>query len=239
MPQTEPLENGNRKPVIALIHGAWSDGTYWQEVIPRLESAGYPVIAIQNPLTSLADDVATTKRVIDAQTGPVIAVGHSYGGAVMTGAAAGNPNVKALVFIAAAAPEIGEPINALLAKYPTELGTALVPDAAGFVYLDRGKFRDIFARDVDPTTAQVMAAAQKPVASGVFEQSLKAVAWKTIPSWYLVASDDQTFSPKMERFLAERMGATTVEIKSSHVPFISHPNEVFGLIDAAARATVQ
>src|SRR5947207_11989130 len=120
MTQTESSQNANRKPVIALIHGAWSDGTSWQEVIPRLESAGHPVIAIQNPLTSLADDVATTKRAIDAQTGPVIAVGHSYGGAVMTGAAAGNPNVKALVFIAAAAPEVGEPINALLAKYPTE-----------------------------------------------------------------------------------------------------------------------
>ena len=232
-------QNATKKPTVALIHGAWTDGTAWQEIIPRLENAGYPVIAVQNSLTSLADDVATTKRVIDAQIGPVIVVGHSYGGAVITGAAAGNPNVKALVYIAAAAPEVGEPLNALLGQFPTDLGTALVPDAAGFIYLDRAKFHDLFAKDVSATTAQVMAAAQKPVFGGIFEQSLKSAAWKTIPSWYLVAADDQVFSPKMERFMAERIGATTIEIKSSHVPFISHPNEVVGLIEAAAKATVQ
>lgn len=231
-------QNGSSKPTIVLVHGAWADGTGWQGVIPLLEDAGYPVIAVQNPLSGLADDVATTKRVLDAQTGPTIAVGHSYGGAVITGAAAGNANVKALVYIAAFGPEVGEPIGALLGKYPTELGQILRPDAAGFVYLDRAKFHEVFAADVDATTAGVMAAAQKPAFGGIFEQALEGAAWKTIPSWYMVAADDKALSPDMERFFAERMGATTSEIKASHVAFISQPNEVFKLIETAAKATV-
>lgn len=227
------------RPTIVLVHGAWADGTGWQAVIPLLEEDGYPVIAVQNPLISLANDVETTKRVIDAQTGPVIVVGHSYGGAVIGGAAAGNPNVKALVYIAAFALDVGEPGGALLAQYPTALGTALVPDAAGFLYIDRAKFRSVFAGDVDRTTARVMAAAQKPVNSAIFGETLTAAAWKTIPSWYMVATDDKALSPDMERFLAKRMNATTVEIKSSHVPFISHPKDVVKLIEKAAKATAQ
>lgn len=228
-------------PTIVLVHGAWADGTGWQEVIPRLERAGYKVTAVQNPLTSLVDDVATTKRVIDAESelGPVIAVGHSYGGAVITGAAAGNPNVKALVYIAAFAPEIGEPIGALLGQFPTELGEILVEDAAHFVYLDRARFREVFAQDVDRTTARVMAAAQKPAFGGIFAESLSEAAWKTIPSWYMVATEDRALSPDMQRFLAQRMNATTVEVKASHVPFISRPQEVFKLIEKAAKATAE
>jgi pimeloyl-ACP methyl ester carboxylesterase len=152
--------HGSAKPRIVLVHGAWADGTGWQHVIPLLEDDGYIVTAVQNPLSSLADDVATTKRLIDAETllGPVIAVGHSYGGAVITGAAAGNPNVKALVYLAAFAPEVNEPIGALLPTYPTDLGASLVADAAGFAYIDRAKFRKIFAKDMDRTEARVMAA---------------------------------------------------------------------------------
>ena len=232
-------ENENNKPTIVLVHGAWADGTSWQEVIPALEREDYSVIAVQNPLTSLADDVATTKRVIDAQAGPVIVVGHSYGGAVIGGAAADNPNVKALVYIAAFALDVGETGFSLLGQYPTELGNALVPDAAGFLYIDRAKFHDIFCQDVDPKTARVMAAAQKPVFNEIFGQTLDKAAWKTIPSWYLVATEDKALSPDMERFLANRMNATTVEVKSSHVTYISKPNEVVKLIEAAAEATVQ
>lgn len=224
-------------PTIVLVHGAWADGTSWQEVIPQLERAGFPVIAVQNPLTSLVDDVATTKRVIDAQSGPVIAVGHSYGGAVITGAAAGNPNVKALVYIAAFAPEVGEPIGALLPLYPTELNAILEFDAAGFGYLNRTRFRAVFAADVDPVTARVMAAAQKPAFGGIFAEALTSAAWKTIPAWYMVATQDKALSPEMERFLAQRMGATTVEVRASHVAYISKPNEVVKLIKAAAEAT--
>jgi len=227
------------RPTIVLVHGAWADGTGWQHVIPLLEDDGYPVIAVQNPLISLANDVETTKRVIDAQTGPVIVVGHSYGGAVIGGAAAGNANVKALVYIAAFALDVNEPGGALLAQYPTALGAALVPDAAGFLYIDRAKFRTVFAGDVDKTEARVMAAAQKPVFNGIFGESLTAAAWKTIPSWYMVATEDKALSPAMERFLAKRMNATTVEIKSSHVPFISHPKDVVKLIEKAAKATVR
>lgn len=231
--------NGKVRPSVVLVHGAWADGTGWQEVIKRLESDGYAVTAVQNPLFSLANDVATTKRVIDAQTGPVIVVGHSYGGAVISGAAAGNPNVKALVYIAAFALDVGETGFDLLTQYPTALGTALVPDAAGFLYIDRAKFRTVFAADVDRTTAGVMAATQKPVFNGIFGETVTAAAWKTIPSWYMVATEDQALSPDMERFLAQRMNATTVEIKSSHVPFISHPQEVVKLIKEAAKATTQ
>jgi pimeloyl-ACP methyl ester carboxylesterase len=227
-------QKGSNKPSIVLVHGSWADGTSWQGVIPQLERAGYSVTAVQNPLTSLADDVATTKRVIDAQVGPVIVVGHSYGGAVIGGAAADNSNVKALVYIAAFALDIGEPGGALLTQYPTELGAALVPDAAGFLYIDRAKFRDIFCPDVDRTTAQVLAAAQKPIFSGIFEETLEKAAWKTIPSWYMVATEDKVLSPEIERFLANRMGATTVEVKASHVVYISKPKEVFKLIEQAA-----
>ena len=149
------------KPRIVLVHGAWADGTGWQHIIPLLEDDGFPVIAVQNPLTSFADDIATTKRVIDAeaQQGSVIVVAHSYGGAVISGAA-DNPNVKGLVYLAAFAPDAGEPVGALLDQFPaTPLSAAFVPDTAGFVYIDRAKFREIFAGDVDRTEARVMAAA--------------------------------------------------------------------------------
>jgi pimeloyl-ACP methyl ester carboxylesterase len=233
------MENtSTNKPRVVLVHGAFADGSGWQHVIPLLARAGYPVIAVQNPLTSLADDVATTKRVLDAeaQKGPVIAVGHSYGGAVITGAAAGNSNVKALVYIAAFAPEAGEPVGAFLEQYPSLLGTGLVPDAAGFVYIDREKFQEIFAKDVDATERLVMAATQKPIFGQIFGQAPAAAAWKNIPSWYLVAKEDNAINPDLERFYAQRIGATTSEIASSHVPFISHPQEVAALIDQAAQS---
>src|SRR2546425_7404418 len=150
-------------PVVVLVHGAFADGSSWRHVIPLLEQDGYGVIAVQNPLTSFADDVATTKRVIDAQKGPVVAVGHSYGGAVITSAAAGNPHVKALVYVAAFAPDAGEKIKELLAKYgPTPLDAALLPDAAGFLYIDPAKFCAGVAKDGSLAEARGMAPAQKP-----------------------------------------------------------------------------
>ena len=223
---------------IVLVHGAFVDGSSWQKVIPILQNDGYTVIAVQNPLTSLPDDVATTKRVIDAQKGPVVVVGHSYGGAVITEAAAGNPNVKALVYVAAFAPEPGEPLSAPGAKFaPPALNSALVPDAAGFLYVDPAKFRDAFCADVSAADARVAAATQKPTSGTIFGAEVARAAWKTIPSWYIVSSQDQAINPGLERFYAKRMGAKTTEINSSHVSLISHPGEVAKVIEEASRGT--
>ena len=236
---TDGARRPSRRTTIVLVHGAFADGTGWQHVIPILERDGYHVIAVQNPLSSLATDVETTKRVIDAQQDPVVVVGHSYGGAVITGAAAGNAKVKALVYLAAFAPEAGEPIGAFGDKYPAPLSAALQPDAAGFLYVDREKFRDVFARDVSATDAAVMAAAQKPVSGSVFGASVPQPAWKTIPSWYLVSQQDRALNPDLERFYARRMGATTTEVNSSHVAFVSHPAVVARVIEQAASAVVK
>lgn len=223
------------KPSIVLVHGSWADGTSWQHVIPLLQQKGYTVIAVQNPLTSLPEDIATTKRVIDAQPGPVVAVGHSYGGAVITGAAVGNSKVKALVYIAGWALGTGDSVRELVGKYaPSPLLTAIAPDAAGFLYIDREKFHEVFAHDVSPVEAQVMAAAQKPAASITFEQSVDSAAWETIPSWYLVAQEDRAINPELQRFMANRIGAKTTEIPASHVAYISNPNQVAKLIQEAA-----
>src|SRR5467141_3987589 len=228
------------KPVIVLVHGAFADGSCWRHVIPLLEEDGYGVIAVQNPLTSFVDDVATTKRVIDAQRGSVVAVGHSYGGAVITGAAAGNPNVKALVYVAAFGPDAGEAIGSLQGKYPaTPLATALVPDAAGFLYIDTNKFRDAFAQDVPLRETRIMAVTQKPLNGSILGASTAQAAWRTIPSWYLVATEDHALNPDLERFYAKRMGAHTTEVRSSHVMFISHANEVAKAIEAAAKTEVK
>jgi pimeloyl-ACP methyl ester carboxylesterase len=225
-------------PTVVLVHGAFADGSSWARVIPILERDGYAVIAVQNPLTSLGDDIATTKRVIDAQKGPVLVVGHSYGGAVITAAAAGNPNVQALVYIAAFAPDANEVLAAPGANFaPPALNSALVPDAAGFLYVDRAKFRDALCKDVPETDARVAAVTQKPVSISVFTAVVPGAAWKTIPSWYIVASEDRAINPELERYYARRIGATTIEIKSSHVPFLSHPKEVVTVIEAAATAS--
>jgi pimeloyl-ACP methyl ester carboxylesterase len=227
--------HSSKPPTIVLVHGAFADGSGWQKIIPLLERDGYPVIAVQNPLTSLADDIATTSRVIDAaaKLGPVVVVGHSFGGAVMTAAAADNPAVEALVYIAAFAPEIGEVLGPLTMKFGGELGAALVPDSAGFLYIDREKFQDLFCADVSRTEAAVMAAVQKPVNSHVLGEQLVKAAWKQIPSFYLVSQDDKTIVPELQRFMAQRMNARTQEIRASHVSFISRPRAVVRFIEEA------
>lgn len=227
------------KPVIVLVHGAFADATGWHRVIGILQRDGYNVTAVQNPLSSLAADVETTKRLIDAQKGAVVVVGHSYGGAVITEAAFGNANVKALVFIAAFAPEVGEPIGAFGEKYPNSLGAALRPDAAGFLFMDRAQFHDVFAKDLPVDEANVASATQKPIIATAFGSSVKQAAWKTIPSWYLVATEDKAINPDLERFYAKRIGAKTVEVKTSHVPFLSQPDKVAQLIKEAANAPVK
>src|SRR5438094_2340816 len=203
--------NIGRGVTIVLVHGAFADASGWQDVIPILQRDGFNVIAVQNPLSSLASDVAWTRRVLEAQSGPVVVVGHSYGGAVITGAAAGNPNVRALVYIAAYAPDVAEPIGALNALFPpTALGTALTIDAAGFLYVDVTRFRALFAADLPERQTRVLAVTQKPLAAATaFGETLAQAAWRTIPSWLRVGREEQAINPDLERFMARRMGART------------------------------
>jgi pimeloyl-ACP methyl ester carboxylesterase len=222
---------------VVLVHGAFADASGWSRIIPILERDGYFVTAVQIPLSSLSDDIATAKRVVDAQKGPIVLVGHSYGGAVITGAAAGSPNVKALVYLAAFGPDAGEPLGAPGEKFPQPpLNSALIPDSAGFLYIDRAKFHDAFCKDLPEAEARIMAATQKPLHKSVFEASVSAASWKTIPSWFVVSQDDHAINPDLERFYAKRMNAKTSELKSSHVAFLSHPKEVAKAIEDAAAA---
>jgi len=225
-----------QKPAVVLVHGAFADASSWSKIIPVLEKDGYFVTAVQIPLTSLPDDVAVAKRVIDAQKGPVVVVGHSYAGAVITDAAAGNANVKSLVYVNAFAPEAGETIAEAGGKFPPPpLNSALVPDAAGFLYVDRAKVHDVFCKDMPEADARIIAATQKPVNQSVFGAKVVNVAWRTVPSWYIVGTQDRAINPDLERFYAKRMNAKTTELKSSHVPFLSHPKEVVKVIEEASK----
>ena len=229
------MKNQNTKTSIVLVHGAFADGSSWNKVIPLLEAEGFTVTAVQNPLKSLSEDVATTKRVLDAQKGDVVLVGHSYGGAVITEAAAGNSKVKALVYVAAFAPDAGETLGALGERFPAPpLGTAVVPDSAGYLYIDRAKVADVFANDLPKEEAALLAATQKPLAAAIFGEPVKAAAWKSIPSWYVVSTQDKAINPDLERFMAKRMGAKIKEVKASHVSFISNPSEIAKVIESAA-----
>ncbi len=226
--------NTEIKKSVILVHGAFADATGWQKVIPLLEEDGLSVTAVQLPLKSLADDVTTTKRLIDSQPGDMILVGHSYGGAVITEAGAENPKVKGLVYVAAFAPDAGETLNSLIERFaPSPLGTAVVPDSAGFLFIDRVKFQSVFANDLPKKEASVLAATQKPLAAAIFGEPIKAAAWKRIPSWYVVSIQDNSINPDLERFMAKRMGAKTKEIKASHVSFISNPPEISKVIESA------
>src|SRR5215470_3525639 len=189
-----------QKPAVVLVHGAFADASSWSKVIPLLEKVGYYVTAVQIPLTSLPDDVAVTKRVIDAQKGPVVVVGHSYAGAVITDAAGGD-NVKSLVYVDAFAPDAGEPLAAAGEKFaPAPLSTALVPDSAGFLYIDRAKVHDVFARDTPAAEARIIAATQKPLNRSVFTAALTSAAWKTKPSWFIIGTKDRAINPDLLRF---------------------------------------
>ena len=228
------------KPTIILAHGTWADGSSWSRVIPLLEKDGYTVISVQNPLTSVADDVATVRRVIEAQAGPVVVVGHSYGGVVITQAAAGEPAVTALVYVAGFAPDTGESVVTLNAMFPaTPVAAAIVPDAAGYLYVDRAKFHAVFCADLPDREAGVLAAVQQPVFNACFGTPAGAAAWKSVPSWYLVSRQDRVISPDLERFMAKRMGAHTAQIDSSHASLLSHPEAVADMIEQAAQATAK
>jgi pimeloyl-ACP methyl ester carboxylesterase len=227
----------NTRPNIVLVHGAWAEGSCWSGVIERLQAHGYHVTAPQFPLTTQADDVARLREVLDLQDGPTIVVGHSYGGQVITALGADAPNVAGLVYIAAFGLDQGESLGSLLSQGPVTPALAhLFTDSRGFGWLSEDDFVSHFAGDVEPVKARAMHAVQQPIAMSIFEEPMGVPAWKTLPSWYLVATDDQALPPDAERLFASRMGATTVEIPSSHVAMVSRPREVAGLIETAAEA---
>jgi pimeloyl-ACP methyl ester carboxylesterase len=194
---------------ILLVHGAWADGSCWSKVILLLEAKGYAVTAAQIPLTSLDDDIAVTRRLLSAETGPTVLVGHSYGGAVITGAATTVPKVKALVYITAFGLDEGESLESLSKQGPPPSGAAAIaPDEHGFLWINREKFHKAFAGDVTVDEAAVMAAVQKPLSFAAFGGQEGVPAWKSLPSWYLVCTEDQMIPPPAQEFLAQRMKAT-------------------------------
>jgi pimeloyl-ACP methyl ester carboxylesterase len=224
-------------PNIVLVHGAWADGSSWAPVIERLQAEGYNVTAPQFPETSLADDVARLRHVLDGQSGPTLVAGHSYGGQIMTALGDAGPNVVGLVYIAAFGLDEGETIGALLQQGPPTPALAnLIIDDEGFAWVPEDDFVNHFAGDIDPVTARVMFAVQQPLAASTLEDVMGVPAWKALPTWFLVAAGDEAIPPDAERHFAERMGATTVEVSSGHVAMISHPDDVVELIGTAARA---
>jgi len=218
---------------IVLVHGAWSDGTGWIKVIPILQAAGHNVVSVQNQMISLPGDSANTRAVIDTMQGPTVVAGHSYGGAVITSAAQGAPNVKALVYIAAFAPDEGE----ALGGFPPGPGAKFIaPGPSGLLYIDRSQFPANFAGDLPPSEGATLAAVQRPVAGAIFGDKMGPPAWKSIKSWYQVSEDDKMIPPDVERMFASRAKATTISLPTSHASLVSRPKEVAELILAAARS---
>jgi pimeloyl-ACP methyl ester carboxylesterase len=227
------------RPNIVLVHGAWADGSSWSSVIERLQAHGYLVTAPQFPLTSLADDVARLRHVLALQDGPTVVAGHSYGGQVMTALGNDAPNVVGLVYIAAFGLDEGESLGGLLAQGPPTPALAhQFVDDEGFVWLTEDDFVNHFAGDVDPVTAKVLYAVQQPLSTSAFSDVMSVPAWKSLPSWYLVAQEDQALPADAERMFAKRMGATTIEVRSGHLAMVSHPAEVVNLTEAAAAAAL-
>jgi pimeloyl-ACP methyl ester carboxylesterase len=226
-----------RNPLIVLEHGAWADGSSWSAVVERLQAEGYSVTAPQFPETSLADDVDRLRQVLNRQSVPTIVVGHSYGGQIMTSLGADAPNVVALVYIAAFGLDEGESLGALLgAGPPTPALAHLIVDEKRFAWIPEEDFVAHFASGVDPVKALVLYAVQQGLSMSTFDDVMGVPAWKSHPTWYLVASEDQAIPPDAERMFAQRMGASTVEVAASHVAMVSHPGEVAELIKTAAEA---
>lgn len=225
------------RPSVVLVHGAWADGSSWSAVIESLQAAGFSVTAPQFPETSLADDVSRLRQVLRRQPGPIIVAGHSYGGQIMTALGTDAPNVAGLVYIAAFGLEQGESLGALLGGGPPTPALAhLIVDEQGFAWLPEEDFVGHFASDVETSRAKVMCAVQQGLSMSTFEDVMGVPAWKSLPSWYLVATNDEAIPPDAQRMFAHRMGANTIEVPSSHLAMVSHPAEVVRLIEAAASA---
>lgn len=234
----------NTKPTVVLVHGAFADSSSWNGVIKNLTRDGYPVIAVANPLRGLRGDAAYVRSVLDSRNGPIVLAGHSYGGSVMSEAADGHPNVKALVYFASFQLEVGESTAALVAKYPgAQLGAAVdpvpFPLAGGTgtdLYIKQDKFHEVFAADVTPEVAGLMAATQRPIAATALEDAATRAAWKSIPSWTMITKQDLAIPAESMRFMAKRADSDTVEIDASHAVTVSAPDAVADLIDKAGRA---
>jgi pimeloyl-ACP methyl ester carboxylesterase len=218
---------------VVLVHGAYADGSCWTEVIGRLQAAGLRATAVQNPLTSLDDDVQATRRILDLQDGPTVLVGHSWAGMVISEAGV-HDKVSGLVYVSARAPDAGEDFGALAAKFPKPPASAGLVSSGGFAQLSEEAFLRDFAGDLDPVKARVLYAVQGRVSTTLFSGRTTVAAWRSKPSWYQVSTNDRTIDPDLERFLAHRMKARTIELPSSHLALISHPDEITDLILEAA-----
>ena len=226
-------------PNIVLVHGAWADGSSWSAVVERLQADGYKVTAPQFPMNALANNVDRLRLVLGRQDGPTIVAGHSYGGQIMTALGTDAPNVVGLVYIAAFGLDEGESIGALLEGAPPEASPALAHldiDAEGFAWLPEDDFVNHFAADVDPVKAKVMYAVQQPLHTSSLTDVMGVPAWKSLPSWFLIADGDQAIPPDAQRQFAARMGADTIEVASNHVAMVSHPDEALERIVTAANA---
>jgi pimeloyl-ACP methyl ester carboxylesterase len=225
------------QPNIVLVHGAWADGSCWSEVIALLQADGYKVSVPQLPETSLADDVARVRHVLARQSGPTVLAGHSYGGQVMTALGTDAPNVVGLVYVAAFGLDEGESIGALIQQGPPTPAVANIEvDSKGFAWIPEDDFLKHFAADIDPIRAKVMYAVQQPLHLSTFEDVMGTPAWKSLPSWYLVAGNDEVIPPDAERQFAQRMGADTIGLASGHCAMVSHPRETYQRIVTAANA---
>ena len=220
---------------VVLVHGGFVDGSGWEGVYRALTKSGHSVTVVQNPTISLADDVAVTKRAIAAQDGPVILVGHSYGGAVVT-EAGNDPKVAAVVYIAAFAPDAGESVASLIKDPPPGAPVPpILPPQDGFLFLDRSKFQASFADDVEGSAAKFMADSQVPWGLDALSGAITQPAWRSKPSWYLVATNDRMIPPDAQRAMSKRAGSTVVEVEGSHAVYVSQPQAVASLIETAMK----
>jgi pimeloyl-ACP methyl ester carboxylesterase len=230
--------NATSTPNIVLVHGAWADGSSWSNVIPTLTDAGHRVIAVQLPLHSLADDVATVKRAIELVGGPVLLVGHSYGGFVITNAGYNNPNVTGLVYVAAFVPDEGQSISNFVDPAALPQGFFIF-DSGGFGYINPEMFHQAFVQDVNATEAEIMATAQKPAHQSLLAEPSGPPAWKQLPTWYQVSESDHIIPPDAQRQFAQQMNATTISVNASHASLVSHPDEIAQLILNATIGTTR
>ena len=219
---------------VVLVHGAWADGSSWSKLIPLLQAKGLHVVAVQNPLSSIADDVASTNRIINVQDGPVLLVGHSYGGAIIT-EAGNNAKVAGLVYVAAFAPEVGETLGGMGQKYPTPPGNSTIrPIEDGFLLLTQKGVVDNFGQDLPPDLQSLVFATQGATNGAVLGTPIKTAAWHTKPSWFVIAANDRMISPDQEKDTAQRMGAKTLTLPTSHLPMLSQPERVANFVIEAA-----
>jgi pimeloyl-ACP methyl ester carboxylesterase len=226
-------------PNVVLVHGAWADGSSWSAVIESLQAKGYDVTAPQFPETSTEDDVARLRQTLDRVDGPTVVAGHSYGGQIMTALGPDVPNVIGLVYVAAFGIDEGESLGALLGDGPPSPALAnIAVDEQGFGWLPEDDFVGHFAADLDPVDARVLHAVQQPISMSTFEYTMGVPAWKSLPSWFVVAANDEAIPPDAERQFAERMGATTIEVSAGHLAMVTHPEVVVDQIEQAAKATV-